>query len=309
MRSPLPSAQSCKLCAVITAFFPEAYHDLETLLEGFRVCREAGYEAVEFFFEGEYREEISRELRSLGLDSIFSPSLYAKMHGLKLASGDAVERRRAVKTMTDYIHIGMEYGAKQAMLISGPEPDESDIPEALSCLQESVGEICTHAYSRKEDFFITMETFNHKGEPYFLIGPTDRSIRFAQSVRRDHRNFGLTLDLSHLTQLREDQTGAVGNARSVCNHIHIANCVVSDPCHPLYGDKHPPLDYPKGDVDSQTLRSFVKRFLEDAEYHPGTGQIVGLEVITHDLSLCSDTAVKTKAYFNELMRGFEGGLV
>ncbi|MDD3997198.1 MAG: TIM barrel protein [Sphaerochaetaceae bacterium] len=309
MKSQLPALRPYRLCAVITAFFPQSYRDLSVLLDGFRVCRDLGFDAVEFFYEGDYRSEIDQELKILGLESIFAPSLYAKMHALQLAALDVAERKQAVKTMCGYLDMGMRYGAKQAMLVSGTEGDASDIPAALSRLQESIGEICTHAYRKNAEFFITMETFNNTGEPYYLLGPTGRSVDFAESVRLEHKNFGLTIDLSHLTQLKEPQAKAIESARSVCNHIHIANCVVSKGNHPLFGDKHPPLDYPEGDVDTDTILMFVKQFLKDSAYHPTTVSTIGLEVIARAPATFQETAASTKAYFDRLIKRFEGGVL
>ena len=46
------------------------------------------------------------------------------------------------------------------------------------------------------------------------------------------------MDTSHLIQLDEKLLDCIKKALPYCNHIHLANCVIKDKLHELYGDKH-----------------------------------------------------------------------
>jgi sugar phosphate isomerase/epimerase len=143
-----------------------------------------------------------------------------------------------------------------------------------------------------------METFSNTGEPWFLMGPTARFVPFAEKLRAGHKRFGATLDLSHLQQMGEDPVQSLRTAAGVCPHIHIANCVISDPAHPLYGDKHPQFGHEAGAADEKIIRNFLNQFLRQSGSRRlmNIPPVIGLEVITRPPDQPAETMIYAKKY-------------
>ena len=81
-------------------------------------------------------------------------------------------------------------------------------------------------------------------DAYFLLGPTDRSVKALERIRKDFDNIGLVMDTAHVAEEGEDFIQAMEMAQDCCNRIHFANCQISDPQAEFYGDKHIGFDYP-----------------------------------------------------------------
>ena len=50
----------------------------------------------------------------------------------------------------------------------------------------------------------------------------------ARQIVNKYDNFGITYDLSHVIQLKEDVEHSLIKLHDYTNHIHIANCVIND---------------------------------------------------------------------------------
>ena len=53
--------------------------------------------------------------------------------------------------------------------------------------------------------------------------------------------------MCHVPLMRETLDAAMKESRGYIGHIHIGNCVLKDESHPLFGDKHAPLDIERGE--------------------------------------------------------------
>ena len=148
---------------------------------------------------------------------------------------------------------------------------------------ESLKELCAEAQEKASASMlsISVENFDRAVDKKFLLGPTKLAAEVVGAVYEQYSNVGLTIDLSHQPLLRESVPEMVFNAVEHLIHVHIGNCVVSDPAHPAYGDKHPRIGCPGGDVGVEEL----KRFLESLVYAgyfrknvPTTMPVVSFEV-------------------------------
>ena len=149
-----------------------------------------------------------------------------------------------------------------------------------------------------------LESFNNLGEPWLLMGPTARGREMAAAVAAGHANFGLTFDLSHALQMGEDPLASLLSIRPYCRHVHLANCVIRDHGHPLFGDKHPPFGLAGGEVDVPWLARFVRSLAAGGFFAGGT-VTVGAEVITRPPADPVATAAEAKRALDEALAGLQ----
>jgi sugar phosphate isomerase/epimerase len=157
-----------------------------------------------------------------------------------------------------------ELGANILIVASGPDPGEADRGAAMAAFTESLRELCADAQEKAAAnmLSIAVENFDLMIDKKFLIGPTKLAAEAVQAVYEQYSNVGLTVDLSHQPLLRESVHEMVLNAVEHLIDVHVGNCLVSDPTHAAYGDKHPRLGCPGGEVGLEEL----KRFLESLIY-------------------------------------------
>jgi sugar phosphate isomerase/epimerase len=244
--------------AVLTGFFPDLTTHAEVATRGIELAAELGYDVIELYYDGPDAERVQQAARSSGLQVVFLAAYFMKPLKLDLGVGDPAERQSAVDRLRGLVDRAALFGADTLMVISGPEKDDpGERSASMARLGESLGEICLHA--GQAGMGITLEYFNNSGEPYLLVGPTEVAARLAREVRKSAENFVLTYDLSHALQLGEDPVASLAGIADVCNHVHLANCVIRDPENPLYGDKHPPFGHPDGEVDVDFVCRFVRQ--------------------------------------------------
>jgi len=58
---------------------------------------------------------------------------------------------------------------------------------------------------------------------------------------------------------------AILTAKDHLQHVHLGNCVMKDKADPYYGDRHPPIGYPSGEIFTRDLADIL-RLLVDIGY-------------------------------------------
>lgn len=267
------------------------------------------YDAVEFSFFGspEQYQEIRDLLTELHLESIFLAGYEIKTKALNLGSSDFMLRKHAVERVKELVDISYYLGSKKMLILSGPDYQPGERANALEKTARSVKEICAYARAKDQnyDLKITLEFFNNEGEPYLLLGPVNTMLDFAKEIRTEWDNFELTYDLSHVLQLGDDPIDAYKKLSPYTGHIHLANCVVKDRAHPLYGDKHPPFGFEAGEVVQEDLEVFLRKMF-NVGFPEGKNIFIGPEIITPGGSdpdaICSDVTDLFKAVINKEIR-------
>lgn len=195
--------------------------------------------------------------------------------GLNLNHIDAAERQKAI----DAVKIGIDYAADMGCIavgvLSGKVSDDQDA--AKQRLVNSLKTLC--AYAKPKGLPIALETFDQV--PYgknCLIGPTADAVEVSTAVRKEHANFGLMLDLSHLPLIGETPDYALRLADDHLIHVHIGNCAMDDPAHPAYGDNHPRFGAPGTRNDVPELVEFLRVLLDVGYLNENERKIVSFEV-------------------------------
>jgi len=199
---------------------------------------------------------------------------------LDLSSADTSNRQRAVDQMRSCIDEAAELEAERMGLLSGFYRGEQYREESMRLLTDSLNQICT--YGEEKHMPITLEAFDREVEKKCLIGPAEDAVALSRAVRRNHPDFGIMYDMAHGPLLNETAKHGLTLLKPYLVHIHLGNCVKSDPTHPAFGDRHPRFGLKGGEHDVDELVRFIK-ILFDIGYirqKPKKGRlpIVGFEV-------------------------------
>ncbi|MCD8139378.1 MAG: hypothetical protein LUE17_06315 [Planctomycetaceae bacterium] len=169
-------------------------------------------------------------------------------------------------------------GLRQFMICSGkigPDPDGQ-----LRALEASVEELYTYAAGKNLPVRILLELCDSTMDARHLLGPTSRCVSFVETMRARGFPLELTMDTAHVAEEGEDFLEAIRATKPYCNHVHFANCLISDPANPLYGDKHLGFEYPDT-VWSPTALADVFAGLE--ALYPGDDELrIALEVLCRE---------------------------
>lgn len=107
-----------------------------------------------------------------------------------------------------------------------------------------------------------LEPFDWTIDKKFLYGPTSVCVDLIESLRPEVDNLGIELDVAHIPLMGESFEEAIRSSAPYLRRIHLGNCVLKDEQHPLYGDKHPPMGYPGGEIDVPELTQILRVLLE-----------------------------------------------
>jgi len=100
-----------------------------------------------------------------------------------------------------------------------------------------------------------------------LIEPTDRDLdkrkligphaEAADLCRRLHAegcaNFASMIDMGHVPLMGETLAQAFRDSAGCIGHLHLGNCILRNPQHPLFGDKHVPWGIPESEYGPEAL--------------------------------------------------------
>lgn len=195
--------------------------------------------------------------------------------GLDLNHADDAERLKAVDAVKKGIDQAAELGCKSVAVLSGKVAPDKEA--AMQRLIRSLKQLAEYAGHR--NLPLVLETFDQVSfGKNCLIGPNADAVRVSEEVRKDHQNFGIMLDLSHLPLQHEASAEAIRTAGAHLVHAHIGNCAMDDPAHPAYGDNHPRFGAPGTRNDVGELTEYLRALL-DAGYLSSTDRrILSFEV-------------------------------
>lgn len=296
---------------VVPAFFREIRLRKGPVPEVMRgVASDPFFQALEFSGAEEpaVQKEIAKLVRSGRKSLVFSGGSYCYANQNNLHDLDEGKRRRSVENVRKIIDEACEYGC-QILYVMGFEAPP-DRQTAFEKFKASLAELSDYARGGNplNPLTLAVENFHILAKDPFLIGPTLKTAEILRELRQRHPNLGLTFDTSHILQLREDLPSAFRSVQDVIAHIHLSNCLLSDPSSPFYGDKHPPYGMPGSEIGISELAAFF-RVLRDASYFertfPTGKPVLSLEVITPPNQSPEKTLLDAKDSFLSAWKEFE----
>jgi len=259
--------------------FPETIRGEKGILESIRkILLDDDFQVIEVTWikDPKVRKEATELFDQSGIKVLYAAQPRVLLQGLNPNALNEEERKKAVEDLKKGIDEAIEIGAKGFAFLAGKDPGPEKRSEAKKQLIKTISELCEYARSREKDLMVELEIFDREIDKKALIGPSREAAEIAKIIRKEHSNFGLLHDLSHLPLLGESPKEALEPIKKYLTHIHIGSCVL-DPSHEAYGDKHPRFQLKGSEVDVYDLRDFLKT-LFDIGYLGGEPRVVSFEV-------------------------------
>ena len=210
-----------------------------------------------------------------------------------ISSINEIDRGLAVERMKKLIDEAYEIDAKSFAFLSGQDPGSEngsrDRNMALRSINLSIKEMCKYSREqakklKKKVLKLSLELFDRDPDTNMknqFIGPSSIAREIAEEIKIDagYDEFGLLYDISHMFLIRDgyehETVEVIRQLKPFLNWVHIANSV-SDKTSDRYGDLHPGMDHPLGNVTPEVLKEFYIA-LADIDFAGG----MGLEVMPY----------------------------
>ncbi len=242
-----------------------------------RVLADDYFEAIELtrIADPDARRRVSSLVKQAGVVLGYGAQPQLMRNQENINSLDESLRLRAVERMKRCVDEAYEMGASGIAFLAGKyDPEKTE--EAYQALVKSTEEICAYA-KEKGNLPVNLEVFDYDVEKCSLIGPVALARRFADEMSKRFDNFGLMVDLSHITQLRETFDENLDPVAPYIRHVHIANSVLKKGA-PAYGDQHPRFGFPNSEVDAELLAKFLRKLFAIGYLGEGKRPVVAFEV-------------------------------
>lgn len=252
----------CTLSLVHFLAFPECQAGDGPIMETIaRVADDEFFSGIEIsrINDAAVRQQAARLIEQTHLQVGFGAQPIILGGKLNPNSLDAAQRAHAVEALKTYIVQAAEIGAGRFVLLSGPDPGETDRPTATKLLVDSLVEL--DAYARLQGVGLTLETFDRSVDKKALIGPANEAAALAAAVKADCPDFGLLYDMGHMLLLDETPLRALTSVKPHLVHAHVGNCV-KVPGRPSYGDLHPRFGFPGSENDVPQLVEFLQALFQ-----------------------------------------------
>jgi sugar phosphate isomerase/epimerase len=143
---------------------------------------------------------------------------------------------------------------------SGRPPLGEATPAHIAAFMEFCQWLC--ARLKPHNITALLEPFDTNIDKKYLYGPTRECVKLIESLKPDVDNLAIELDVAHLPLMGEDFADAIRTVAPYLKRVHLGNCVLKDITHPRYGDTHPPIGLPGGEIDTAELTEILKALLE-----------------------------------------------
>jgi len=162
--------------------------------------------------------------------------------------------------MKDLVQQAGAVGASRFIFASGG-PGPADAAEGH---YGAFAELCRWLCGELRQHGITalLEPFDTAIDKKFLYGSTESCVALVESLQGDGDNFGIELDVGHVPLIGESFEHAIRTAGPVLQRVHLGNCVLKDKSNPRYGDTHPPVGWPPGEIDVPELTEILRCLLD-----------------------------------------------
>jgi len=180
--------------------------------------------------------------------------------GLNINDLRETERASASAALRGHIDEAIYMGAESFVILSGKDPGKERREEALDALIRSLNELCSYS-AAKDGPKVVIEAFDCEVDKCCLLGPAPLGRQVAQAVSKEHDNFGLLVDLSHIPLLNESPKEALTPVKAYLSGAHVGNAIIDPNCEG-YGDNHPAFGTPGSANDVPEVTDFLRGLLD-----------------------------------------------
>ena len=211
-------------------------------------------------YDREARARLIPALRACGKTDITFATHFFPLRKLSFCTTARPEQAQIRMIVGDMVEQASALGATGFIFASGgPAP-----AQATPANHAAFADFCRWLCGELKPHGITaqLEPFDTTIDKKFLYGPTAACVALIESLRPEVDNLGLELDMAHLPLMGETFTHAIRIAAPHLKRVHLGNCVLRDKAHPRYGDTHPPVGYPGGEIDVPELTEILRLLCE-----------------------------------------------
>ena len=227
-----------------------------------RICGDDYFEAVEVarMKDPQVRKQAAEMIRMAHMVSAYGGQSRTLSAGLNINDLDETRRAMAVDPLKEGIDEAYEMGCAGFSFLSGRYEEERK-EQAFEQLLKSTRELCRHA-EKEGQMPVCCEVFDYDIDKKALIGPAVLAARYAGEIRKEHGNFGLLVDLSHIPMVHETIEESILPVKDYIIHAHMGNTVIKSPDCEAYGDNHPRFGFPNSENDVEELAHYLRTLKE-----------------------------------------------
>jgi sugar phosphate isomerase/epimerase len=258
--------------------FPETIKGEGPILETIKkIAQDDYFDVIELSWikDPDVRKKTAKMLEVSKINVCYGAQPRLLTTGLNINDLNEDGRLAALTTLKEAVDEAKELGAKGIAFLSGKYEDETK-EASYQTLLKSTRELCQYANSK--DMNIVLEIFDYDIDKKSLIGPTALAKKFAEDIKKEHDNFGLMVDLSHIPMYYESNREALEPIKDHLVHVHIGNTVISDTNAEGYGDSHPRFGFPNSENDVDEVAEFLKELVAIGYLDGIEPKIVSFEV-------------------------------
>ena len=245
------------------ASFPQTVRGEGPILETLeRILLDDFFTAVEVTWirDDVVKRRVAEILAYANMQVVFSGGPPYAFENINLSALDDADWERSLVKAKSLVDDAYALGARIHVVASGPDTAPGHRDQAKDRLVDALAPLCDYALAQATDYSLTLclepidRTVHRRG----LIGPIKEAVQVAERVAQRGGCLGLTVDQSHLAQLGERPEEAIAMAGDSLIHLHLANCLLSDPTSPIYGDEHPRFGAPGSEHDVPEIAAFFQ---------------------------------------------------
>lgn len=243
-----------------------------------KICEDDYFEAVEVARMNDpgVRKRAAQMIAAAHMVSAYGGQSRTLSAGLNINHLDEAQRAMAVGTLKEGIDEAYEMGCAGFSFLSG-RYEEDTKEQSYVQLLKSTRELCAYAGARGT-MPVCCEVFDYDIDKKALIGPASLAARYGREMRRDHGNFGLLVDLSHIPMIHETVEESILPVKDYIIHAHMGNTVIKSPECEAYGDNHPRFGFPDSENDVKELAEYLLTLMDIGFLNEEKRPIVSFEV-------------------------------
>lgn len=206
------------------------------------------------------QKELIPVLKKCGKEHITFATHLFPLRKLSFASTNYAEQAQARMIVSDLVRQAAAIGSTGFIFASGGPPEAQAKPEHYAAFKDFFLWLCREL--KPHGISALLEPFDMDFDKSFLMGSTRHCVEMLEDLSKDVDNLGIELDMAHLPLMRETFAEAVHTTAPWLKRVHLGNCVMRDKTDRFYGDNHPPMGYPGGEIDVEQLVEILGLLLE-----------------------------------------------
>jgi|GEM_PF-344683 len=176
------------------------------------------------------------------------------------------EQARVRMIVSDMIEQASAMGATGFVFASGGPPPKQATRRHWAAFAEFCRWLCGELKPR--GITALLEPFDTGIDKCFLYGSTAECVALIEALLPETDNLKIELDLAHLPLMGETLEQAIRTVAPHLMRVHLGNCVLRNRTHPRYGDTHPPIGCPGGEIDVPELTIALELLLDVGFLNP-----------------------------------------